>query len=187
MYKNIANQKIVIYAHNTLTDKPETGDSENIIAYIAKDAGSIAQSNDLHPTELDGTNMKGLYVFDLIQEESNADVVILSAISTTTNVNIEPVIIHTQTTMRGTDGANTIVPDAAGVLPTVDKIHDEVVEGTVTFRQAIKLLLSILTGKSSGGGTNKLTFRDIGDTKDRLKVTVDSYGNRTSIEKRDGT
>ena len=49
-----------------------------------------------------------------------------------------------------------------------DAVHDEVVEGSTTFRQAIRLILSVLTGKSSGGGTATLTFRDIGDTKNRL-------------------
>jgi len=67
-----------------------------------------------------------------------------------------------------------------------DAVHDEVVEGTVTLRQALRLFLSVMTGKSSGGGTTSITFRDIGDTKNRLNVTVDSKGNRTAVNTRDG-
>ena len=61
------------------------------------------------------------------------------------------------------------------------------VDGTITFQQAWRLCLSVLTGKSSGGGSTTLTFRDVGDTKDRLEVTVDGAGNRTSVGTRDGT
>ena len=67
-----------------------------------------------------------------------------------------------------------------------DAVHDEVVEGTVTLRQALRLFLSVMTGKSSGGGTTSITFRDISDTKNRLSVTVDSKGNRTAVNTRDG-
>lgn len=69
----------------------------------------------------------------------------------------------------------------------VDEILDEVVEGAVTMRQALRLILSALTGKASGGGTTTITFRDIGDTKDRIVMTVDSSGNRSAVGTRDGS
>lgn len=68
----------------------------------------------------------------------------------------------------------------------VDAIHDEVVEGTTTLRQALRLLLSVLTGKVSGAPDGPIVFRDIGDTKDRITAEVDSDGNRTSVT-RDAT
>jgi len=67
----------------------------------------------------------------------------------------------------------------------IDGIWDEVMEGALTGRHSIKLMLSFLTGKCSGGGTTTLTFRDTGDTKDRLVYTVTAVGNRTSVV-RDG-
>lgn len=170
MYKNVANQKIVVYAHNNLTNEPETGDAANITAHMSQDSGSVTQSNDVNPTELDATNMKGLYTFDLTQAESNGDEVILSAVSATNDVDIEPVVIHTQMSTE----------------QLADVIHDEVVEGTITYRQVQRLMLAILTGKSSGGGSATLTFRDIGDAKDRITATVDKDGNRTAVV-RDGT
>jgi len=69
----------------------------------------------------------------------------------------------------------------------VDAIHDEVVEGAVTDRQATRLILSVLTGKASGGSTTTITYRDIGDTKDRVIATVDEKGNRTAVGTRDGS
>lgn len=63
----------------------------------------------------------------------------------------------------------------------VDEILDEVVEGTLTLRQAIRLFLSALAGKSSGGGTATITFRDNADSKARITATVDADGNRTAV------
>lgn len=142
-------------------------------------------------------------------------------------------LVDTTTTnsdMRGTNGANQTVPDAAGtaaalhattdgkintaqadldiltgadgtVLATsqpnyapakagdamtltaaaVDAILDEVVEGTITLRQAQRALLSILTGKSNGGGTGTNNFRNVADSKNRVSATVDANGNRTAV------
>jgi hypothetical protein len=69
---------------------------------------------------------------------------------------------------------------------TVAQILAGVVEGTTTFVQAVRLILSALTGKSSGIGTATVTVRDIGDTKNRIVATVDAPGNRTVVT-RDGT
>lgn len=82
---------------------------------------------------------------------------------------------------------NNLITAAAIAADAVDEIHDEVVEGTITLRQAMRLMLAVLTGKSSGGGTTTIVFRDIGDTKNRISATVDSDGNRTAVGTRDGT
>jgi hypothetical protein len=63
----------------------------------------------------------------------------------------------------------------------IDGILEEVVEGSVTMRQALMLFLSSFAGKASGGGTTSVTFRDIGDTKNRIVMTVDSAGNRSAV------
>lgn len=82
--------------------------------------------------------------------------------------------------------AASAIDAAALAADAVDEIIDEVVEGTTTLRQATRLNLSALTGKSSGGGTATPIFRDIGDTKPRITATVDADGNRTAVT-RDGT
>lgn len=87
-------------------------------------------------------------------------------------------------------GYSTFDPTASEVsisADSVDAVLDDVVEGTITLRQATRLFLSVLTGKVSGGSTTTLTFRDIGDTKNRLVVTVDANKNRTAVGTRDGT
>jgi hypothetical protein len=63
----------------------------------------------------------------------------------------------------------------------VDAVLDEAVEGAVTLRQAMRVLLAVLAGKSSGAPAGPIVYRDIGDAKDRVTGTIDSSGNRTSV------
>lgn len=63
----------------------------------------------------------------------------------------------------------------------VDDICDEVMEGTLTWRQITRICLSALGGKSSGGGSPTLAFRDNADAKNRISATVDANGNRTAV------
>jgi len=55
------------------------------------------------------------------------------------------------------------------------------VEGTYTFSEVLQLMAAVLFGKASGGGTTTVTFRNTGDTVDRVTATVDSDGNRTAV------
>ena len=63
----------------------------------------------------------------------------------------------------------------------VDEILDEVIEGSLTLRQALRVLLAALANKASGGGTTTVTFRDLADSKARITATVDANGNRTAV------
>lgn len=69
-------------------------------------------------------------------------------------------------------------PSAATIS---DAVLDEVFEGTITLRQALRVIFAVLAGKSNGGGTTTITFRDADDSKSRISATVDANGNRTAI------
>lgn len=72
--------------------------------------------------------------------------------------------------------------DAAALSDdAIDAILDEVVEGTTTMRQMLRVFMAALAGKAAGGGTTTLTFRNIADNADRITATVDADGNRTAI------
>jgi len=77
--------------------------------------------------------------------------------------------------------ATRALTDNALSTAGVDAIIDDAVEGTLTLRQAIRLIVSLIAGKSTGGGTTSLKYRDYGDTKDRLTFTVDASGNRSAV------
>ncbi len=96
MIKNTSGQKIAYYAHDTSADAPKTGDAANITAYVSKDAAAPAALGDTSAAELDATNAKGVYVFDLTQAETNADMLVFSAKSSTANVQLDPMIVFPQ-------------------------------------------------------------------------------------------
>lgn len=63
----------------------------------------------------------------------------------------------------------------------VDDIHDEVVDGTTTFRESTRLHNAALGGKASGLATTSVLYRDLADSKDRISATVDGDGNRSAV------
>lgn len=84
----------------------------------------------------------------------------------------------------GTDGVVVAAASKTGYQLSstgVDDILDEVVEGTTTLRQSVRLSNSALGGKASGLDTTSVAYRDLADTKDRIAATVDATGNRTAI------
>jgi hypothetical protein len=69
--------------------------------------------------------------------------------------------------------------NSAGLIE--GSISEQVVEGSTTVQEAMRLILSAMAGKLSGAGGTTVTIRDIDDTKDRIVATVDANGNRTAI------
>lgn len=109
MFKNVAT-KIALFAFDTTTGVAKTGDAANLTAYVSKDYGAVTVLGDTSATEMDATNAKGWYLFDVAQAESNADALLFTAKSTTANISIVGQYIHT-TPNRFT----TLVIDAAGL------------------------------------------------------------------------
>ena len=105
MYKNVASQKVAVFAFDIAANAAKTGDAGNITAQISLDGGATAASDDTNPTELDATDAPGIYLFDVTQAETNGDLFILYAKSSTGNVLLDPVVIHT------TPGNNTTLTD----------------------------------------------------------------------------
>jgi len=60
-------------------------------------------------------------------------------------------------------------------------ISDQVVEGSFTVQQTLRIILAALGGKVSGVTTATETFRNPDDTKDRITVTLDASNNRTAV------
>lgn len=64
---------------------------------------------------------------------------------------------------------------------SVSDIFTGIIEGTITFEQLQRILLSRAAGKADGGGGTSINFRDQADTKDRITMTVDPVGDRASV------
>jgi hypothetical protein len=68
---------------------------------------------------------------------------------------------------------------ASGPVDTI--LDDQIGDGTVTVRQALKLLVATLGGKLSGAATTTVTIRNAADTADVVVATVDASGNRSAV------
>ena len=166
MYKNIGSQKVAVFAWDGAAGTPKAGDAANITAKISLDGGASAATNDANPTELDATDHPGIYIFDLLQAETNADLVVITPVSSTSDITIRP-IISTPTLL-------TVAP------PTVDDILTGTVESTITVKKLFLILLARHIGIQSdaGAAAASLAFRDFGDTLDRITLSTDSTGKR---------
>lgn len=114
-------------------------------------------------------------------------------------VNLPTTVIGTVTTVSSLDNGaisqDTIEPGAltaekfaansitasALAADAVDEILDEPVEGSITFRQMLRLFAAALAGKVSGAATTTVSIRDLADTKNRVVATVTADGDRTAV------
>lgn len=133
MYKNVAGQKISVYAYNTTTGAPVTGDAANITAQISLDGGATAATNDTNPSETDATDLPGTYVFDMTQAETNANLINLQAVSATGSVRIEPVTIYTLPGSASGITADTVTIEGADAT---EQIRDAILADSTTFNGA---------------------------------------------------
>jgi len=91
MIKNVAGQFAHIEAWDITTGAEKTGDAGNITAYIEIDNDGGTVSDDANPTEVDATNLPGVYRFTLTQGETNGNEITLKAKSGTANIKIAAV------------------------------------------------------------------------------------------------
>lgn len=70
---------------------------------------------------------------------------------------------------------------SSSVTAVVAAVFAFVTEGAFTFVQIMRGVAAFVMGKASGGATVNPAFRDLDDTKDRIDMTVDTDGNRTSV------
>jgi hypothetical protein len=82
---------------------------------------------------------------------------------------------------------NVDLTSALAAIAAIDTdVMNYVVEGAYTLQDVLKFMAGVLAGKSSGGGTATITFRDLSDSLDRVQATVTAAGNRTAVTLNDG-
>ena len=115
LQKNVASQKVPVFAWDAAAGAPKTGDAANITAQISKDGAATAASDDANPTELEPTDAPGIYLFDLTQAESNCDLFVLFAKSSTADIDLDPVVDYpsdigdqVKTTMHAASGGRGV-------------------------------------------------------------------------------
>ena len=84
MFKNVASQKIIVFAFDETDNTPKTGDAVQITAKVSKDYGAASAITDTNPTEIED----GYYAFDLSQAETNADTLLFLPESSTADIQV---------------------------------------------------------------------------------------------------
>ena len=142
MFKNVASQKVAVFAWDNANGVAKTGDAANISAQISIDVAATAATNDVAPTELDATDAPGVYYFNMTQAETNGDLIIVAPVSSTADIDLRPVIIYTvaaaisvsdilTTQMTEAYAADGVAPTMAQALFLIQQtIGDFAISGT---------------------------------------------------------
>jgi len=178
LYKNAA-QKIHVYAYDATTGAAKTGDAAQITAYVSLD-GTANAVDDTNPTEVDATNMPGVYAFDLTAAETNCEAFALVAKSSTSNIRLDPIIGYTagvnatkigDTAQTGRDiGASVLLSVGTGtgqVNLSSGKVPATVATGDAPDVTRLHWLLSdvlryVVSGNGSIGGSVAGEYRITG-------------------------
>lgn len=113
MYRNTASQKIAVVALD-VNNIPVDDAAANITAKLSKDGAGPVATDDVNPVELSAADAKGVYLFDMTQAETDADLLVLQAVTTSSGIHFEPAIIHTnnRTLADGAISATTLSNNA---------------------------------------------------------------------------
>jgi hypothetical protein len=147
---------------------------------ISKNGGNFAQSNN---TAGATHNENGYYSVPLDTTDTNTLGTFRVAVSKTGALPVwQDFMVVPANVWDSMFGASVLNVNVSTMSSgAVDSILDDPVEGAFTMRQLLRLMASALFGKASGGGTATITFRDLGDTKNRITATVTSNGDRTTV------
>lgn len=170
LYKNVASQKIAMAFYNKFTGAPYTGsDLTQLTAKVSKDAGSLTalNLNSAQPsTSL--ANSSGVYIWDLQQAETNADLLVFTAACTDTDYIAEAVIMNTAP--QGVD-----VTSISGDSTAADNL-EAFLDGT----GGVALTAKSLTITNSTG--TAVTLSSTGSNGKGLYVTGHGIGDGIRVE-----
>jgi hypothetical protein len=110
---------------------------------------------------------------------------VLDARASQTSVDDLPTNAELTSALAGSDDAVLAAIAALENLSQADVIaaildEADTIETGLTVRGALRLALAALAGKLSGANTTTSTFRNVGDTKNRIVATTDATG-RTAV------
>ena len=192
LLKNVAGQGVYLYAYNVTSGAPDTGDAANITGYYVLDNGTPTAFATANPTEVSSTHMPGVYWQPLSQAGTNGNAAAYAWTSTTSGVQIGPILVFTT-------GVNlpTAAPTASNGLVTVGAGSGQLtptnggVNVTQFGGQAIVLdannypsvnivdvagqAASYYTGTAQGGTVNTITLAS-GDTSNPLFRQISLVG-----------
>ena len=94
LLRNVANQKIAVVALD-VNNMPVDDAAANITAKLSKDGGGLVATNDVNPAELSAADAPGVYLFDMTQAETDAALLTVQAVTTSSGIHFAPLNIYT--------------------------------------------------------------------------------------------
>lgn len=131
MFKNVAGQFVIVFAWDNANGAPKTGDAANITGRVSKDSVDSAATNDVNPTEISAADHPGQYAFLMSQAETNCDLLGVTGVSTTADIDLQPVFIYTRepsimtTQMAESYAADGVAPTPAQALMLIQQLLSE--------------------------------------------------------------
>lgn len=181
------------------------GSSQYCDVYVLDALLSVWDKLTNSSTRMSSRNSDANYAYPLNREHIDPDTgdIKVRFVSTSTNTGhrlyLDRVLVNTVANSTGAAGAGgggitaqdiwvyatrTLTTEAgepATSTEIAEAVMSSLIEGTITLQQAMEVLLAVLVGKASGGGTTTITFRNTEDNTDRVVMTVDEDGNRSSV------
>ena len=169
MQKNVASQKVLVYAYNKLTGAAVTGDSGNFTKLVSKDGGATSSGGGSF-TEVVGT---GYYAYAPTQAETNCDLFLLVTASSTANVIVDEVIIYTR-----------VDDSIEGKIDTIDCIVDSILVDTgTTLDGKINTIDGIVDSILEDTGTTlPATLSTIDGIVDSILVDTNALNDGTGVD-----
>lgn len=189
MFKNVAGQKLTVFAFDSTTNLPKTGDAANITAYYDLDDAGVTVLTDASATEKSSSNAAGYYIFDLAQAETNGDKILFSAKSSTTNIVVVavPSVVYTtapNSTKLSVDSNGRV--DVIKIAGTTQTAKD--VGGAVPAAAAGASGGLLISGTNSGGlVVDSLTVVGGTELQSGMRITQSQSNERALLIEGNGS
>ena len=182
-------QTVVYFnAIDTTDSSPRTGDSANIALYIVKDGGTPASVTN-SVSEVDSTNMPGIYKLTLTSTEMNASMIIVAGKSSTANTAITPAYLTTEidanvTEIGGDTQSATDLKDFAdaGYDPATNKVEGVKLVDTTTTNTDMRGTDSALLAASAPANFSSLAISVSGVVDSNLESIIDDIQSATDLK-----
>lgn len=163
MYKNVSGQKVTMVCVDTSTGKLYAETYSNLTFYVSKDDGAVTALAGT-PAAKDATNARGVFDCALTATETNADKLVFTGKSTTTDIDVIPVVIYTTRQVDGLHAADLLTALSA-VMFGIARPH---------------VVQYVTLSGTPTGGTFRLIFD--GDTTSALAYNASAATVQTALE-----
>ncbi|MDO4549654.1 MAG: hypothetical protein Q4C96_00205 [Planctomycetia bacterium] len=131
---------VTFYVYDNLNGIPVLNENQNTLTvYISKDGGSFSVLSSPEITEMDTTNLPGVYRLLLPAAQTNASHIILRFTSTTQNAVSEPCELYLESYVVASD-----IPSAPEI-PTAAEISDAILTRNVSEVESLAPVHSLCT------------------------------------------